>query len=245
MVDMNTKKDNQLRKLGFLPSFTIYIVAAILMYVMTNYLIPFLSKETGQEIILFWFIIGILGVFLPIIIMGIIILKNEGYNISKDTWINRLRFKKITKKVLIWSIGGMVAVAVFSGITMKILEHIIGEFDHSPSFMVFEPLSSGRYWLLAIWFIYWIFNILGEEFVWRGVMLPRQEITFGKYAWLIHGFGWALFHIAFGWQLMITLIPIIFIQSYIVQKTKNSWVGIIMHGGINGPAFIAISFGLI
>jgi len=76
-------------------------------------------------------------------------------------------------------------------------------------------------------------------------MLPRQEVAFGKHTWLIHGFGWALFHIAFGWQLLLTLIPLIFIQSYIVQKTKNSWVGVIMHGGLNGPSFIAICFGLI
>ena len=41
------------------------------------------------------------------------------------------------------------------------------------------------------------------------------------------------------------LIPLIFIQSYIVQRTKNSWVGVIMHGGLNGPSFIAICFGLI
>jgi len=41
------------------------------------------------------------------------------------------------------------------------------------------------------------------------------------------------------------LIPLIFIQSYIVQKTKNSWIGVIMHGGLNGPSFIAICFGLI
>jgi hypothetical protein len=29
------------------------------------------------------------------------------------------------------------------------------------------------------------------------------------------------------------------------EKTKNSWVGVIMHGGMNGPAFLAICFGLI
>jgi hypothetical protein len=43
-----------------------------------------------------------------------------------------------------------------------------------------------------------------QEFLWRGVMLPRQEIAFGKKAWIIHDFGWGLFHIAFGWQLLIT-----------------------------------------
>lgn len=240
---MNTK--TEIKKLGLLGSFAIYIPAAILMFCLTRYLIPYLSKATGQETILFWFIVAGLGIFTPLIITGILILKAEGYNLAKNTWIARLRFRKITKSDLIWCFVGLVLVGVFSMIIMKGLELMIGKFDHSPAFMSFEPLTNGRYWLLLIWLPYWILNVLGEEFLWRGVMLPRQEVAFGKYTWLIHGFGWGLFHIAFGWQLLITLIPLIFIQSYIVQRTKNSWIGVIMHGGLNGPSFIAICFGLI
>ncbi len=136
-------------------------------------------------------------------------------------------------------------VAILSGLIMKGLKLITGRFDHSPAFMSLEPLNKGRYWLLLIWLPYWILNILGEEILWRGVMLPRQEIAWGKHAWLFHGLGWGLFHIAFGWQMLITLLPLIFIQSYLVQRTKNSWVGVIMHAGLNGPSFIAICFGLI
>ncbi len=235
----------ELKKLGLIPSFAIYIPAAILMYCLTKFLIPYLSVVTGKETVLFWFIVAGIGIFTPLIITGILILKAEGYKISKRTWTERLRFRKITKSDLIWCIAGFVLVGISSMIIMKGLELTIGKFDHSHAFMSFEPLTPGRYWLLLIWFPYWILNILGEEFLWRGVMLPRQEIVFGKYAWMIHGFGWGLFHIAFGWQLMITLIPLIFIQSFIVQKTKNSWIGVIMHGGINGPSFIAICFGLI
>ena len=238
-------KENGLKKLGLISSFGIYIPAALLMYFLTKYLIPYLSEITGQETILFWFIVAGLGIFSPLIFTAIMILNSEGFKISKNTWIQRLRFRKITRKDIFWCIGGLILVGVFSGIIMKGLEFVIGKFDHSPAFMSFEPLSKGRYWLLLVWFPYWILNILGEEILWRGVMLPRQEIAFGKNAWVIHGFGWGLFHIAFGWQLLITLIPLIFIQSYIVQKTKNSWIGVIMHGGLNGPSFMAISFGLI
>jgi len=243
MVNMETQRE--LKKLGFIYSFAIYIPAAALMYTLTKYLIPYLSKVTGQETILFWFIVAGLGIFLPLIITGIVILYSEGYKITKATWSGRLRFRKITIRDLVWNIVGLILVGVLSGLILKVLELVAGKFDHSPSFMSFEPLTKGRYWLLLVWFPYWILNILGEEFLWRGVMLPRQEIAFGKYTWLIHGFGWGLFHIAFGWQLSITLIPLIFIQSYIVQKTKNSWNGVILHGGLNGPSFIAICFGLI
>lgn len=233
------------KKLGFVGSFTIYLSAATLMFVMTHFLIPFLSETTGMETIFFWFVVAGAGIFTPLIITGLVILRSEGYKISWQTITGRLRFKRLTSKDLLLTFAGLVAVGILSGALMKILEMLIGKFDHSPSFMQFEPLSQGRYWLLLIWAPYWITNILGEEFLWRGVMLPRQEIAFGKYTWLIHGFGWGLFHIAFGWQLLVTLIPLIFIQSYLVQKTGNSWVGVIMHGGLNGPAFIAICFGLI
>ncbi len=237
--------NRQIKKLGLLGSFAIYISASIIMLFSTKYLIPFLSDTTGMEVILCWFIVAGLVVFTPLIITGLLILKSEGFNFSKSTWTERLRFRKLTKQEIIRSIVGLILVGILSGLIIKGLELFIGKFDHSPSFMSFEPLTNGRYWLLLVWVLYWLLNILGEEFLWRGVMLPRQEVAFGKYTWIIHGFGWGIFHIAFGWQLLITLIPLIFIQSYIVQKTKNSWVGVIMHGGLNGPSFIAICFGLI
>jgi membrane protease YdiL (CAAX protease family) len=236
---------SEIKKLGLIGSFAIYIPAAILMYCLTKYLIPYLSEITGQETILFWFIVAGMGIFTPLIVTGILILRNEGYKITKSTFTGRLRFRRISKSDLIWAVTGLVLVGAICGITMKGLQLIIGDFNHSPAFMSFEPLTKGRYWLLLVWLPYWILNILGEEFLWRGVMLPRQEIAFGKYTWLIHGTGWGLFHIAFGWQLLITLVPLLYIQSYIVQKTKNSWIGVIMHGGLNGPSFIAICFGLI
>ncbi len=239
------KTTTGIRKLGLSGSLAVFIPAAILMFCMTKYMIPFLSEVTGQETILFWFIVGGAGIFLPLIVTGILILRAEGYQYSGNTWKERLRFRKVTGKDLAWSVAGLVIVGITSMMIMKVMEMAIGKFDHSPPFMAFEPLSSGRYWLLLVWLPYWILNIMGEEFLWRGVMLPRQEVAFGKNAWLIHGAGWGIFHIAFGWQLMITLIPLIFIQSFIVQKTKNSWVGVIMHGGLNGPAFLAICFGFI
>ena len=111
-----------------------------------------------------------------------------------------MRFRKIEKRDIVWAIGGIIIVVIISGLIMNALEKMQGDFNPSPSFMSFKPLTKGRYWLLLIWLPYWILNILGEEFLWRGVMLPRQEIVFGKYTWLVHGFGWGLFHIAFGWQ---------------------------------------------
>lgn len=231
--------------MNFFYSFTIYISATFLMLSLTKHAIPFLSNFTGWEIIISWFIVGGLGVFAPLLIIAILIIKSEGRTFSKDLWKSRLRFTKLTKKDIIYSISGLAIAGTLSGVIMKGLELYEGKFEVSPSFMTFEPLSAGRFWILLVWLPFWLLNIFGEEILWRGVMQPRQEISLGKYAWLIHGTGWGLFHIAFGWRLLLILIPLLFILPYIVQKTKNSWSGVIMHAGLNAPSFIAISLGLI
>jgi membrane protease YdiL (CAAX protease family) len=237
--------DHKLKKLGLVESFIIFGSAAILMYVLTHFLIPFISRITGIETIISWFIVGGIGIFIPLILLGLLILKREGYKVTGETLRTRLRFRKLTKSDIIWTFIGFILVILLTLIVMKLLELLIGPYDQSPDFMTFEPLSKGRYWILIIWFPFWLLNIGGEELLWRGVMFPRQELVFGNYTWIIHGLGWGLFHIAFGWKLLLTLIPLIFIQSFIVQKTKNSWTGVILHGGLNGPSFVAISLGLI
>jgi membrane protease YdiL (CAAX protease family) len=223
----------------------IFIPAALIMFLLTRYLIPFLTNLTGQETILFWFIIGGVGIFAPLILTGLFLLRKEGSPLTRETFINRLRFRKPNTKELLLSLAGLIIAGLASALIMKMVESFSGTFDHSPPFMSFEPLSKGRYWLLGVWLPYWKLNIFGEEFLWRGVLLPVQEKAFGRYAWVIHGTGWGLFHIAFGWQLLLTLLPLLYLQSFLVQKTKNSWTGVIMHGGLNGPAFLAICFGLI
>jgi membrane protease YdiL (CAAX protease family) len=239
--------DNQrtIKRMGLLKSFSILIPAALILMVETRYLIPYLSHKTGQETILFWFIVAGVGMFLPLLLAALAILNVEGYGLQRNTWRERLRFKPLTRADWVWSIGSLVTIGFLSVAVMKGLERAIGTFDHSPPFVVFEPLTSGRYWLLAVWLPYWILNIMGEEILWRGVMLPRQEAAFGRYAWLVNAAGWALFHVAFGWQLLITLLPILVIQPYVVQKRKNSWVGVFIHAGMNGPSFLAIAFGML
>ena len=243
MVDV--KAQRSIKRMGLIHSFVIFIPASLILMAETRYLIPCLSSKTGQETILFWFIVAGLGMFLPLIVVAMTILRFEGHGLNGQTWRERLRFRPMAQADWIWSIGALIVIGILSAAVIRGLEIAIGEFDHSPPFMALEPLTPGRYWLLALWFPYWILNIMGEEILWRGVMLPRQEVAFGNYAWIVHALGWGLFHIAFGWQLLITLLPILIIQSYVVQKRKNSWVGVIIHAGLNGPSFIAISFGLI
>lgn len=239
------KKVPQLKPMKVVESFVIFITFGIALFIFTRWFIPIKAETLGCEPVVAWFIVGAFGIFIPMFILSAYMLHKEGYHYSQFQYIceERLRFKKMSKQDWCYTLIGLICVGILSGIIVQILEsqHIKVE----ATFMKFEPLTPGRYWILLVWIPFFFCNIMGEEVFWRGVMMPRQELFFGRYTWFIHGFGWFLFHIAFGLPVLLTTIPILFIQPYITQKTKNSWPGVIIHATLNGPAFLAISFGLL
>lgn len=104
----------------------------------------------------------------------------------------------------------------------------------------------GNWMVILLYFIMLFFNIAGEELLWRGYLLPRQELVFGKKTWLIHGLFWTMFH-SFKWWDMLSLLPICLIISYVAQKRKSIWPGFIAHYIVNGMGlvmFLAAVLGL-
>ena len=183
--------------------------------------------------------------FHSLIITGVMMLRKEGGKFTKETFVERLRFRPMTRRDWRYSLLALVVIGLLTSGIMIAMQVLFSDFNHTPSFMTLDPLSPGRYWLLLAWLPYWLLNIGGEEFFWRGVLLPRQEKTFEDKTWILHGTGWAIFHIAFGWQLLVMLLPLLYIEPYVVQKTQNTWTGVFLHGVINGPSFIAIALGII
>jgi len=141
----------------------------------------------------------------------------------------------------LWTIGGIAAVGVSTGVVMVFIVGIAQ--SAQPAFLSLTPLGADRLWILLVWVPFWLLNILGEEFLWRGVILPRQELAFGQHAWLANAAGWLVFHLACGWAVILLVTPIVFILPWIVQKRRNSSIGIIIHAALNGPAFIAVALG--
>jgi membrane protease YdiL (CAAX protease family) len=189
-----------------------------------------------------WFLIGGVVVLLPLLLAAALLLRQE--NIPRERlWQERMRFRCMTGRDWTWALGGLLVIWLSSGALMVVLKVFFGQQDLQPAFLVFEPLGPGRYWILAAWLPFVALNIMGEEILWHGVLLPRQESAFGRHAWLVNGIGWLLFHLPFGWQIVITLCPTVFIIPFAVQRRQNSWIGVVMHAGLNGPGFLIVAFG--
>ena len=57
--------------------------------------------------------------------------------------------------------------------------------------------------------------------------------------------GWLLFHAPFGPVILATLAPTVFIIPYVVQRRQNTWTGVVVHAGLNGPGFVAVALGMV
>jgi membrane protease YdiL (CAAX protease family) len=108
------------------------------------------------------------------------------------------------------------------------------------------PLQ-GAWWILIYYAVLMlVFNIGGEELWWRGYVLPRQELAFGRTAWIVHGVAWSLFHLFMQptlWDTMRMAISGVAL-SFVAQRTRNTWPGIIGHSFGNLPFFLSLVKGV-
>jgi hypothetical protein len=95
--------------------------------------------------------------------------------------------------------------------------------------------------VILLWFLVGALLVFVALFVTAFVLIGAEL----GLEWIANAVGWALFHLAFGWQLLLLLLPILIILPYIVHRRRNTWIGVLLHAGLNGPAFVAIALGLI
>jgi membrane protease YdiL (CAAX protease family) len=211
-----------------LPDAAIFLGGAILVLLVVRIGVPWLASF-GMDRFAAWMILSALFVFVPVIAAGILLLRRDPHP---------LRFTRPTRRAWAWAALGALVIAVGS-LVMKTAADKLGlsidPFDRAP-----RPWAT---WMFAAWLVYWPLNILGEEFVWRGVVLPRMEKTLGPVAWLPNAALWALFHVGFGPGNVMTLVPTLLLVPLIAQKTGSTWTAVALHAFVSLPGMALIATG--
>jgi membrane protease YdiL (CAAX protease family) len=92
-----------------------------------------------------------------------------------------------------------------------------------------EDFFSGAWGWFAVVVVLVVFNtVLGEELLWRGLLLPRMQGVFGRRDWVANGVLFALYHLHTPWVIPTTLIDI-FALAYPSRRFQSAWMGIIVH----------------
>jgi membrane protease YdiL (CAAX protease family) len=147
----------------------------------------------------------------------------------------------LTPGDIAWAVGGLFAISFASALIFVLAHHHNPKFRPSPKFL--EQPPGWHTWVFAAWIPLFISNVVGEEVCWRGYVLPRQEVALGRNAWLLNGMMWCLFHWSFGWPVMLILLPIALLLPWIVQRRRNTWIGMIIHALFNAAGFVVATSG--
>jgi uncharacterized protein len=93
-----------------------------------------------------------------------------------------------------------------------------------------EAFFSGAWGWFAVIVVFAVFNtVLGEELLFRGLLLPRMQGVFGRSDWVANGVLFTLYHLHVPWVMPTTLVEGIFLEAYPSRRFQSAWMGIIVH----------------
>lgn len=91
------------------------------------------------------------------------------------------------------------------------------------------PEAAGRWDILGLALVSSLFNYgLGEAFLFHGVLLPRMEQAWGRWAWLGNGVLFAAYHVHKFWMIPGLLISCL-CYSLPAQLFRSNWLAILIH----------------
>jgi membrane protease YdiL (CAAX protease family) len=204
---------------------------------------PFLAERFAWNPVLNWFVTGYF-LFIPIFAHAVLAVRNEGRN-TIPMILEGLNIRAMNATDWKYAIAGLLIVFALTGVIFGVsfaLHSLFGvrELSTQPWFVNLSPLQGSERLLLLVWLPMFFFNIAGEEILWRGYIQARISARNG---WLVCAGLWWMFHLPFGLDLMIMLLPITIVVPYVFYKTRSTLACVFIHGVYNGPLFVAVALG--
>lgn len=208
------------------------------------------------------FTLSLYGVLFGLLVATFVCYRRIGLPMTRDAVEGRLRLRRLTARE--W--GWVAAAVALSFVGDALLEPALGWMaaniplpvpDALPT--LFDPRADlvlppseymgvsleGRWWLLVVYAVSLFANIIGEELWWRGYVLPRQELAFGRWAWLINGFLWVVVFHAFMWWAYPTLFVTGLLTPLVAQRLKSTWAAVAVHGTGNALFLLLLLAGVL
>jgi membrane protease YdiL (CAAX protease family) len=243
---MNLSRD--IRPLGILGSIVLFIIPATIMYCAHFLFVPYYVTSTGAPYLV-GYLIAWSSTMALFFVAALVSYGLEGNAFRWKSLSTRFRLAKMSGVDWLWTLGLFVISMVLYfglGFTSQILARIPllaphplvppdfgggGASARIPGVLMGMPLA-GETWVAVVFFVGWLLNVIGEEFWFRGYILPRQELAMGARAWIANGLMFGFNHIWQPWNLLL-IVPGALIGAYVVQRRRNTWILIIMHGLMN------------
>jgi len=182
-------------------------------------------------------------------VLSMIIVRREEGNLRWATVKRRLRLNAPRKpatgepraRLWLWVVPFLVATAVVELVLNTPLENAwvsVFPFIAEPHGYSFDALFGsqeilqrleGAWWFFALIVVMAVFNtILGEEFLFRGVLLPKMEGVFGRGSWVANSVLFALYHVHKPWVIPNAILTGL-LYTFPAYRYRSTWMSIIVH----------------
>jgi membrane protease YdiL (CAAX protease family) len=103
---------------------------------------------------------------------------------------------------------------------------------------------AGAWGVLALFALNATFNVLGEELLFRGVLLPRMNRVFGRGDWLANGVLFGAYHLHQPWGMLASVGTGALLYALPAKYFSSTWMSIIAHSG-QSVYFLLVILGLV
>jgi uncharacterized protein len=190
--------------------------------------------------------IGLIWLF----VLSMIIVRQEEGDLRWATVKRRLRLNpprdpatsETRRRLWLWVIPLLIAIVVWEVALRSYVTDfwvsIFPFFTEPPGYSMAAVFESpaildrlvGAWWFLGLFVVFAVFNsIMGEEFLFRGVLLPRMEGVFGRWSWVANGVLFGFYHVHQPWGIAGSVISGIFLYALPSWRFRSTWMGVIVH----------------
>jgi uncharacterized protein len=233
----------------------VWAAAALPMGVLAWVVAPLLAGGLDGPVPLMRTLLALLtiGLIWQFVLVVVLVYRERGslrWSVLKDAlWLHSPRSPKTGR------VGGRLWLVVIPFVLLFAAEGAIPILSVIPpvpshDFTVFlgsdagQAFMSGNWVWFAVIVTLFVFNTaLGEELLFRGLLLPRMQGAFGRFDWVANGFLFAVYHLHEPWLIPSSLVDI-FALSYPSRRYRSALIGIIVHSS-QSFLFLALLLGLV
>jgi uncharacterized protein len=237
---------------------TIWALSAIPMGILAFVITPKVAAVTNWPPLITYWIAIVFGLIWQFI-LSLMILKTDGHDLKWQTIVTRMKYQKpVNPKtgksgywLLLWTIPFILLSAVIqSGIlSLPDIDSLMAPLiQYLPKYDLSSLATAeykGAWWILGLFIVTSVFNyFLGEEFMYRGILLPKMNGVFGKWDWFFNGILFGFYHLHKPQIILSTALYFGFVFAFPSRLFQSNWMAVIIHG-LEGLLGVLVILGII
>ena len=202
-----------------------------------------------------------LGLIWQFVLVMIIVRREEGdlrwSTIRRRCWLNTPRDPQTAqprRRLWWWLVPLIIGVGVLQLVPFQAAWEAIFPFLGEPDKYSFAELLEsdatkealeGAWQVLALFVVLGLFNtVLGEELLFRGILLPKMKGAFGRRDWVANGLLFGLYPLHQPWSIVPSMVEGVFLEALPTRRFRSAWMGIAVHS-TQTVFFIFVALGLV